>query len=126
MSADDVRGVLMLPMGTIMTSCMVLGLLFATRLPLLNQLQRLPVPIRNTVAGVVFLAGCWNVFWYALRHLTEFWGVAALVSGLLLLLTSVLIYDPRRLPAVVQRSRAAVLFMLLCCALLYGITIYRL
>lgn len=116
----------MLPMGTIMTSCMVTGLLFATRLPVLRAVQLLPVGVKKTIALLVFAAGLWNVFWYALRHITEFWGIAALVSGVLLLLTSAYIINLRRMPAVLKRLRAGVLFLLLCCALLYGVTIYRL
>lgn len=116
----------MLPMGTIMTSCMVTGVLFATRLPVLRTVQLLPVGVKKMIASLVFAAGVWNVFWYALRHLTEFWGVAALVSGVLMLLTSAYIFNPNRMPAVLKRLRPSVLFLLLCCALLYGVTIYRL
>lgn len=116
----------MLPMGTIMTGCMVTGLLFATRLPLLRTVQKLPARFKKTVAFVVFAAGCWNVFWYALRHITEFWGVAALVSGCLMLLTSVYIFNVDRLPLFLQKIRPVVLLLLLCCAVLYAVTIYRL
>lgn len=116
----------MLPMGTIMTGCMAAGLLFATRLPLLGIVQKLPVWLKKTAAFVVFSAGCWNIFWYALRHITEFWGVAALVSGCLMLLTSVYIFNEERLPHLLQKIRPVVLFLLLCCAVLYGVTIYRL
>lgn len=116
----------MLPMGTIMTGCMVVGLLFATRLSPFRIVQKLPVWFKKTVAFVVFTAGCWNVFWYALRHITEFWGVAALVSGCLMLLTAVYIFNAKWLPHFLQKMRPGILFLLLCCAVLYGVTIYRL
>ena len=116
----------MLPMGTIMTGCMALGLLFATRLPVLRVVQALPAWFRKTVSFVVFLAGSWNVFWYATRHFDEFWGVAALISGCLMLLTAGYIYNVKCLPAFLKRMRPGVLFLLLCCAVLYGATIYRL
>lgn len=116
----------MLPMGTIMTGCMLTGVLFATRLPVLRPLQKLPAWFRKTIALVVFAAGSWNVFWYALRHITEFWGVAALISGCLLLLTSAYIFNASCLPRFLQKIRPGVLFLLLCCAVLYGVTIYRL
>ena len=116
----------MLPMGTIMTGCMLTGLLFATRLPVLRILQTSPAWLRKIVAFVVFAAGSWNVFWYALRHISEFWGVAALVSGCLMLLTSAYILKAKWLPRFLQKMRPGVLFLLLCCAVLYGVTIYRL
>ncbi|SFF82454.1 hypothetical protein SAMN05216175_101239 [Neptunomonas qingdaonensis] len=116
----------MLPMGTIMAGSMLTGLLLATRLPVLRRLQKLPAWFRNTLAFVVFAAGSWNVFWYALRHLDEFWGVAALVSGCLMLLTSAYIVNAKCLPRFLQKIRPGVLFLLLCCSVLYGVTIYRL
>ncbi|MGY8869216.1 MAG: hypothetical protein ACKVJE_02140 [Pseudomonadales bacterium] len=116
----------MLPMGTIMAGCMALGLLFATRLPVLRTVQKLPAWFRKTMAFVVFAAGSWNVFWYAMRHFTEFWGTAALISGCLMLLTSAYIFNAKCLPRFLQKMRPGVLFLLLCCAVLYGVTIYRL
>ena len=115
----------MLPMGTIVTVCMLMGLLFATRLPFLRTIQRLPLWLKRAVSVVVFAAGFWNVFWYALRHLTEFWGQAALVSGCLMLVTSAYIFDAARLPPQLNKIRPVVLLLLLACFLLYGLTIYR-
>jgi len=110
-------------MGTIMAACMLLGVLFAARLPVLEALPR----AIKVVAGVlVLMAGLWNVLWYAIQHLTEFWGFNALVSGLLMLCAAGLILVPARLPDVIRRSRPIILVLLLCYALLYGITIYRL
>ena len=116
----------MLPMGTIMTVSMVIAVLFSSRLPLLSKLQNMPVMLRNFVSVLVLLAGCWNVFWYGLRHLTEFWGIAALVSGSLMLITSVYIYNAEKLPAFLQKARPLVLLLLAACACLYGVTIYNL
>ena len=116
----------MLPMGTIMTVSMIMAVLFASRLPLLNKLQNIPVLLRNFVSVLVLLAGCWNVFWYGLRHVAEFWGVAALASGTLMLITSVYIYNPETLPISVQKARPLVLLLLTACACLYGVTIYNL
>ena len=113
-------------MGTIMTACMAIGLLFATRLPVVRELQKLPVFLTKIVAVVVFLAGSWNIFWYALQHLNEFWGVAALVSGVLMLLTAAYIFNSKLLPRVLQQVRPVVLFLLLCCSVIYGVAIYQL
>lgn len=116
----------MLPMGTVVTVCMVLGLLFATRLPGISVVQQLPFLVRRFVGVVVFSAGAWNVLWYAARHLTERWGVAALVSGLLMMLTACFIIIPDRLPDQLLKARPLILVLLAICALDYGITIYNL
>ncbi|WP_461535345.1 hypothetical protein [Spongorhabdus nitratireducens] len=113
----------MLPMGTIMTTAMVIGLVSAAPSPV-NKI--LPDSVRKVLRSLVILAGCWNVFWYSLQHLAEFWGQAALVSGLLMLVTGFYIFGEQQLPAVLRKARPVVLSGLLCCALLYGITIYQL
>jgi len=115
-----------LPMGTIMVACMLLALLFTTQLPLINQLQKSPGFIRWLVATIVLAAGLWNIFWYAARHLTEFWGLAALASGLLMVLAAAYIEISQRLPGWLLKARPVVLLLLTGFMLLYAITIYRL
>jgi hypothetical protein len=115
-----------LPMGSIVTICMLIALLFSTRLPLLNQIQRLPRILRRAVSLLVFAIGCWNILWYASQNISEFWGQAALVSGLLMLLISVYMFDAHRLPNILNKIRPLVLLMLLGCTILYAVTIYRL
>ena len=115
-----------LPMGTIMVACMLLALLFATHLPLINLLLKSPRLIRWMVATIVLAAGLWNIFWYAVRHLTEFWGLAALLSGLLMVLTAAYITNSQRLPAGLLKVRPVTLLLLTGFMLLYAITIYRL
>jgi len=115
-----------LPMGTIMVVCMLLALLFATHLPLINLLQKSPGVIRWLVATVVLAAGLWNVLWYAARHLTEFWGLAALASGLLMVLAAAYIAINKRLPGWLLKVKPVVLLLLTGFMLLYTITIYRL
>lgn len=116
----------MLPMGTIVTVAMFVGLLFAIQLPGLNLVQRLPLLLRQIVGGVVAALGAWNVFWHAIRHLTDFWGIAALVSGLLMMLTGVYIIKADWLPGGLRRLMPAVLILLLLCACFYGWTIINL
>ncbi len=113
----------MLPMGTIMAVSMLVAVLFAAHLPLL---ARLPPILRNFVSVWVFLAGIWNVFWYGVQHIGEFWGVAALASGTLMLISSVYIYNADKLPVLIQKARPLVLLLLTSSALLYGVTIYKL
>lgn len=110
-------------MGTIVAVAMLLGLLFAARLPALEKLPR----FIHILAGVAVLAaGLWNVLWYGVQHPGEFWGINALISGLLMTAASGLILIPSRMPAAIVRWRPIILVLLLCYALLYGITIYRL
>ncbi len=109
----------MLPMGTIMACSMFLGLILAV-------FENLPAPIRKPLGVVVLAAGLWNVCWYAVQHLTEFWGQAALISGVLMIITAFYIINPSRLPGVLLKLKPLVLLLLLGCGLLYGITIYRL
>ncbi len=113
----------MLPMGTIMACCMFLG--FFMGLPV-SSIRNTPAFIRKPIGYLVFTAGLWNVFWYAVQHLTEFWGQAALVSGILMIVTAFYIINETRVPPFLQKIRPLVLVLLLACGLLYGITIYRL
>ena len=115
-----------MPMGTIVTACMLVALIFAIPYSLFKESKPLPRWIAIPIASLVFAAGAWNVFWYASRHITEYWGIAALVSGVLLMITAGYIVNDDRMPALLQRGRAIVLLALLACMLHYGITIYRL
>jgi hypothetical protein len=71
-------------------------------------------------------AGLWNVLWYALQNLTEFWGIAALISGMLMITTAGYVLVPSKLSGWLLGLRPVILFLLLGCAMLYAITIARL
>jgi len=113
----------MLPMGTIVAACMLVGLLIAARLPIL---EKLPGWLNAVMGWLVLGAGLWNVLWYAPRHLTEFWGFSALISGLLMIITAGFILCPDKLPGWLRRLRPIVLVMLCGYFLLYAVTIARL
>jgi len=113
-------------MGTIVTVCMLVGLVFSSDLPGLNTTDKLPQLLRRIVAGIVLVAGCWNVFWYGIQHLTEFWGLMALVSGLLMIVAALYALKAQWLPAWLVRVKPAVLFALLLCMAKYAYTIYML
>ena len=110
-------------MGTIVTVCMLVGVIVATPIALVTKS---PLLLRKAGACVVLAAGLWNVLWYGLQHLTEFWGVAALVSGLLMITTTGYVLIPSRLPGWIQTLRPVILLLLFGCAMLYAITIARL
>ena len=113
-------------MGTVLTLCMLLALVVATPYSLSKSIKPLPRFVAIPIGLLVFIAGAWNVFWYALQHITEYWGVAALVSGVLLMITAGYIVNFERLPRLLNRCRPIVLLALLGSMLHYGFTIYRL
>ena len=112
----------MLPMGTIVTSCMIAGLIVSVP-PLAKVCPR---PIRLVIGVILLAAGLWNVLWYASQHIQEFWGLAALCSGVLMVITSIYILKASWLPAFIRKAKPVILLMLLGFAMLYAITIIRL
>jgi hypothetical protein len=102
---------------------MFAGVLFAANPP---GIRSAPRWLSRFVAILVLLAGLWNALWYGLQHLGEFWGQAALGSGILLIIAALFILAPDRLPALVIRLKALFLLALLGCGLLYAMTIARL
>lgn len=115
-----------MPMGTIVTVCMLIGLLFAVPYALNGKLSPLPTFVACFVGAIVFTAGGWNTFWHGLRNLTNFWGLAALISGIFMMLTALYIMQIKSLPAGLLRMRIVVLLGLFACFMLYAITIARL
>ncbi|WP_372656810.1 hypothetical protein [Hydrogenophaga sp.] len=103
----------------------------------LARLLRHP-QLRSGMGIGVLVAGLWNVLWHGLRHLSQFWGQAALVSGLFMVLAAVLMLarpgaDTGARPALATRleptirpARPLVLLGLLACFLLYAVTLIRL
>ena len=76
-----------------------------------------------TVASAVF--GAWNAF-YGLLNLFSFWGASALVSGLLMLCSSlVLILERSSGTSIQPLPRLALVFALLLVFLLYAITLVQ-
>ncbi len=112
----------MLPMGTIVTSCMIAGLIVAAP----PMAKGCPRPIRTIVGTLLLAAGLWNVLWYASQHFREFWGLAALCSGVLMVITSIYILKASWLPAFIRKAKPVILLMLLGFTMLYAITIIRL
>ncbi len=109
----------MLPMGTIVTVCMFAGLIMAADLPVLRNLARV-------IAVIVLMAGLWNSLWYGLQHLSEFWGFAALISGVLMCITALYILTDNGLTSLLQKFKPIILIILACYAVMYAITIIRL
>ncbi|NRA19956.1 MAG: hypothetical protein HRU05_05695 [Oceanospirillaceae bacterium] len=116
----------MLPMGTIMALSMLLAVIINTDLVLFRLIKKLPTIMLNIVAIIVLCSGLWNVLWYAAQHLGEFWGNAALGSGLLMIISSGYALVPLKLPRWLNSVKPVVLLLLLGFFLLYAVTIYQL
>ena len=112
----------MIPMGTIVTACMIAGLIVAVP-PMAKQCPR---RIRDIIGIMLLAAGLWNIFWYAAQHFRQFWGLAAFCSGVLMVITSLYILNANWLPAFIRQAKPFVLLMLLGFAVLYAINIYQL
>jgi hypothetical protein len=79
-------------MGIVVAVFMLVGLLMASPwLPPGTRRLRSSPNMVDWLASGMLLAGLWNALWYGLRHLAEFWGVAALVSGAVMVAVAVLL-----------------------------------
>jgi hypothetical protein len=126
-------------MGIVVCVFMFLGLLVAAPWvpPGLRHLRKSPRVV-DVVAWGLLLAGLWNVLWYGLRHLAEFWGLAALISGSVMILVAIaLLVEPGsgawRQQSAAIRTRAALkpiasllVAALGLCFLVYAVALVRL
>lgn len=79
-------------MGIVVTVCMLLGLLMVSPLSWLSLgAQRHNIQLANVIGFALLFAGLWNSLWHGLRYLHSFWGMAALVSGVFMVLVAVII-----------------------------------
>ena len=115
----------MIPMGTVVTVCMLVGLLYALMQRYNAGVARAPGWLHGLAAAIVGLAGVWNTFWYGLQHLSEFWGLAALFSGIFMMLTAIGIYQHNK-DSRLTKLQPVVLLGLAGSFVLYAVTIYRL
>ena len=126
-------------MGIVVCVFMLLGLLMASPWvpPGWRVLRSKPGWV-DVLASGLLLAGLWNLFWYGLRHLTDFWGIAALVSGVFMMGVAILLLvehgsDAWRRQAVAVQAHAALkplaaalVVGLALCFGLYAVTLVRL
>lgn len=115
-----------MPMGTIITLCMLIGILASLPGVLSGRWSVLPRWLAIPVGALVGVAGAWNTFWHGIRHPGEFWGQAALVSGCIMMLTALYLLRPENLPQWLKSVKPVVVLALVGCFLVYAITIYRL
>ncbi|MGH1487399.1 MAG: hypothetical protein ACRBCI_14385 [Cellvibrionaceae bacterium] len=123
-------------MGIVVTVFMLLGLLVLSPLPLLKAKKN--NQLIYYIAYGLLLMGLWNFLWFGLRHLSIFWGIAAVVSGVFMVLASIIILvesnEPRlaenalvkSLYTMVKPLKLWVVTLLLASFLLYAITLIQL
>ncbi len=125
-------------MGIVVTVFMVLGLLHQSPISFLSfgRLAK-KASLTNFIGCGLLLTGCWNIFWFGLSHLSVFWGQAALVSGVFMVMTALLILlSPhsrwasnsflKKLLYYIKPLLPLWLLGLLACAILYALTLIRL
>ena len=81
-------------MGIVVTVFMLLGLLMVSPLTRLSLgSTRQDNRLANFIGVGLLLAGLWSFCWHGLRFLNEFWGLAALVSGMFMIMVAVIILN---------------------------------
>ena len=114
-----------LPMGTIMAACMVVGAVALALAPFARARTGAPRAAARLVGTPLLVAGLWQLGWYFPRHPTEAWGLAALTSGACLLGAGAWCASSR-VRARAGAARWVVAASLGALATLYGVTIARL
>jgi hypothetical protein len=71
-------------MGIVVTVFMALILLLSIPNPIEKRLQK----HQEKIFIATFMMGAWNALWYGSQHIQEFWGIAALISGITMMITS--------------------------------------
>ncbi len=119
-------------MGIVVTIAMLFGLVVLRPTPWRADAAA-QADLRFVVftAGALLLAGLWNALWHGLRNLDSFWGLAALFSGVVMVLAAVIIFLERGEPAVADSTwvgsiRSMVVWVLAACFLLYAVTLIQL
>lgn len=119
-------------MGIVVSIAMLLGLIVLRPTPWSSgQQQRQDLRVITFSTAMLVLCGLWNVLWYALRYVPAFWGWAALISGVAMLLAALIIFRERTNPLAGTESwlgaiRGGVVLVLALSFLLYAVTIIQL
>lgn len=123
-------------MGIVMAVFMLLGLLLVSPWEWLSLRNR-PAVVGAAGTGLL-IAGMWNALWHGLRHLDDLWGLAALVSGILMIAAAIIALAERGRAGSASSGLARAAFKivkplslpiavgLIACFLLYSITLVRL
>lgn len=120
-------------MGIVVCISMLLGLLMFT--PKAWITNKSLVKWQFIIAVQLYLFGVWNAAWYGIQHLGSFWGMAALVSGLAMILSGILLAVESRdekskfiisFYQLIKLIRSLTVVALLASFLLYAVTLIQL
>ncbi len=112
----------MIPMGTVMAVCMLLGAMGIAMVPIL------PRVLVIALGSLLLAAGLWNAVWYGLQHFNAFWGQMAFWSGIAMLVSSFVCFRLNR-PGFMDKVKPllpVLALLLLGFGGYYGWTIYNL
>ena len=115
-------------MGIVVSLAMLLGVIFlSSKYFYLKRRESLLV---RTGLVFLFLSGLWNSVWYGMQNVNTFWGMAALVSGVFMLLSAALVYKKGLTESACCHSkqhliRLLVIVGLALCFALYAVTIIQ-
>jgi hypothetical protein len=126
-------------MGIVVCITMLIGLLYFVRSWQRSAKQNVKTGWFDNVIGpapiLLLVIGLWNTVWHGLRHLSSFWGYAALITGIVMLLAGFILLvesKPQRPAAllagykILNRLRLPIFIALLMGFLLYAVTLVRL
>jgi len=106
-------------MGIVVALVMLVGLVVMVR-------KNTQAVTTKAVALLLLIGGFWNALWYGLRNLSDFWGLAGLVSGIVMVLAAVYLW----LSLSGNQQKTAIKVLLVCalgaCFALYFITLLQL
>jgi len=115
-------------MGIVVSLAMLLGIIFL----LFERFYTCSKPSLLMKVSLLFMlaAGLWNSVWYGLQNLATFWGLAGFVSGIFILMSTLLVYkkglSESAMPQAIQKLlRVTTIVGLVLCFALYVITIVR-
>jgi hypothetical protein len=124
-------------MGIVVTVFMLLILFMSIHNPLRTWLKKR----QGAFSLWALLAGVWNFAWYGAQHLGFFWGNAAFISGLLMIVTSIPLLKADTWPTTLRQVLLSIqayrsklprvfdylaLLALAVCAALYSYTLIKL
>ncbi|ETX12698.1 hypothetical protein MUS1_02480 [Marinomonas ushuaiensis DSM 15871] len=124
-------------MGIVVTIFMTLILFLSVSGPVERTLKK----FQYSIFLVAFLLGAWNAFWYGAQHIYDFWGMAAMISGVLMMLISLSNVSLENAPASIKMVfgwlqskvnalprgfKELTLLMLFGCVGIYGYTLIAL
>lgn len=118
-------------MGIVVTVVMLLGLIVLRPTPWSKDHgQRQDLRLVTFTIAMLVVMGLWNTLWYGLRHLGEFWGWAAVISGISMLLAAMIIFTERSNPLSATESwlgamRNMIVGVLAVSFLLYAVTLVQ-